>query len=179
MKRRTFSLKNVRFLQSNANTSLFNVTKNTNYEELIDFESQIYSVSYLTSSVVLRRNIEIDLRFFKDDSAMYTFEENKVYSLILEAYKHCKTTNKLVYIIRQINVHDEEQIDNESECEEDDVVDIECIHNIYDDLRSSLEDMLQKRTEQVDIISNILRETEGVVTINSVNRMNCILESIL
>ena len=179
MKQKTFSLRNVRFLQKNTNTSLFNATKHTNYDELIDFESKMYSTSHLTSSVVLRRNIEIDLKFVKYESEMYLFAENQLYSLILEAYKHCKTTIKLVYIVRQINVHDDEHIDDESEYEEgDDVVDNECIHNIYDDLRTSLEDLLQKRTEEVESISNILKETDGCITINSVNRMNNIMESI-
>ena len=180
MNQKTFLLKNVRFLQRNANKSLFNVTINTNYQDLIDFESKMYSVTHITSSVVLRKSVEIDLTFIKDDAA-FSFEEKKLYSLVLEAYKYCKNTNKIIYIMRQINIHDDDDDsydDIETDNEGDEIVDTECIHNIYEDLRTTLENMyLMKRTE-AERIETILEETKGEISIQSVNHMNQILESI-
>jgi hypothetical protein len=182
MNSKTFVLRNVRFLQKNSNKSLFNATKDTNYEELIDFESQICTVSHITSSVVLRKNIEIDLRFMKvDDGGSFSFEENKLYSLILEAYKYCKKSNKIVYIMRQINEHEipDKYEENDSDVEsEDDITDVECMHNIYDDLRTSLDNLLKIKNEEVLKITNILKETENNISIKSVNQMNNMLETI-
>lgn len=179
MNQKTFLLKNVRFLQRNANKSLFNVTINTNYQDLIDFESQMYSVTHITSSVVLRKCVEIDLTFIKDDSA-FSFEERKLYSLVLEAYKYCKNTNKIIYIMRQINIHEDDDSydDIDTDNEGDEIVDTECIHNIFEDLRTTLENLhLLKKTES-ERIETILEDTKGEISIQNVNRMNQMLESI-
>lgn len=179
MNHKTFLLKNVRFLQKNANKSLFNVTINTNYQDLIEFESQMYSVKHITSSVVLRKRVEIDLTFIKDDAA-FPFEERKLYSLVLEAYKYCKNTNKIIYIMRQINIHEEDDSydDIDTDIEGDEIVDTECIHNIYEDLKTTLENLHLMKKAEVERIENILEDTRGEISIQNVNRMNQMLESI-
>ena len=97
-----FLLHNVRFLQKSINKLMFTVTKNSNYKEFIEFENSINTE--LSSSVVLRKNIEIDLLFNSSKGVEFNYEQSKQYSLVLEATRYCQYTNKVVYILRQINV---------------------------------------------------------------------------
>jgi hypothetical protein len=82
--------------------------------------------------------------------------------------------------MRQINIHDDDDSydDIETDNEGDEIVDTECIHNIYEDLRTTLENLhLMKKTE-AERIETILEDTKGDISIQNVNRMNQMLESI-
>ena len=173
-----FLLHNVRFLQKSINKLMFTVTKNSNYKEFIEFENSINTEVQLSSSVVLRKNIEIDLLFNSSKGVEFNYEQSKQYSLVLEATRYCQYTNKVVYILRQINVHDIgiEEDDDTVTNDHDDVVYYEDVCRVYDELNERLNFFIKSKTEQVENVKNFLKENEGI-SIAKINNMNELIDT--
>ena len=173
-----FLLHNVRFLQKSINKLMFTVTKNSNYKEFIEFENSINTEVQLSSSVVLRKNIEIDLLFNSSKGVEFNYEQCKQYSLILEAMRYCQYTNKVVYILRQINVNDIgiEEDDDTVTNDHDDVVYYEDVCGVYDELNERLNFFISSKTEQVENVKNFLKENEGI-SIAKINNMNELIDT--
>jgi hypothetical protein len=157
---------------------MFTVTKNSNYKEFIEFENSINTEVQLSSSVVLRKNIEIDLLFNSSKGVEFKYEHSKQYSLVLEATRFCQYSNKVVYILRQINVHDvgiEEEDDDIVTDSHDDVVYYEDICGVYDELNERLQTFIKSKTEQVGNVESFLKESEGI-SIVKINKMNELID---
>jgi hypothetical protein len=173
-----FVLNNVKFTQKSINKLLFSATTNTNYHDLIKFEEKaINRKTHMSSSVVLRSGIEIDLLFNSSKGVDFKFEYSKQYSLVLEATRHCQYTNKVVYILRQINVlNDEPKSVDDEDIVTDEVLCSEDIHEVYDDLLKSINNIVKIKKMEIKKIRQFISENSET-NINTINRLSVFLSN--
>jgi hypothetical protein len=167
-----FHLNNVLYSRSSLNRLIFIISEKTDYREFIKFENEYESTA--TSSIGMRNRIEVDITLSREIS--FQFNPNVYYNIIIEAKKHCKFSNRIVYAIRQIEISDNQPFSYEQNDEiDEELLDEEEVDTLYDELYNKIIKCIDLFDKRKKILKKTLKDC-GIKNIINVSQLHEALE---
>jgi hypothetical protein len=163
-----FEIRNLKYLRSEPNTYVFQITELTNYKEFVEFESKnSQSVSDYISSVIYKRTLELHIHT-TDMICVEFLTTGVLYDILLSLTALNRKTP--YYAIQRIGEKTVEESDNGEE--EMDVLDTGELHNLCEEEKMTLKTRIDEIKAQMIEYEKVMLDSNSISLLKRLTEIN-------